>query len=1166
MPSAEGRARVNKAVSLDDKYSATAGAAYMTGIQALVRLPMTQMRRDRAAGLDTAAFISGYRGSPLGIYDQQLVKARDLLAEYDVTFQPGVNEDLAAAAVWGSQQAGLSPGARKDGVLGIWYGKGPGVDRSGDVFKHANAAGTSALGGVLAFAGDDHTCKSSSIPHQSDHAFMSALMPCLYPSSIHEFIEIGLLGIAMSRFSGCWVGMKVISETVETTAVVDLAGERRRFVLPEFEMPPGGLNLRWPDPPLVQDERLQEYKGYAALAFARANRLDEITLDTPGARFGIVGSGKAYEDVRQALHELGIGPEEARAIGLRLCKVRMTWPLEPANIREFSEGLEEVLVVEERREIIENQIKQQLFNWHSDTRPRIVGKLDEDDRRFLPHSKGLTVEMVGRAIAERLLAFDLDPGLRARIEEKLSRFKARERELADHIPPVVRPPYYCAGCPHNTSTRVPEGSRVLAGIGCHFMAQWMERRTETFTHMGGEGVPWTAAGRYTDERHVFVNMGDGTYFHSGQLAIRQSVSAGANVTYKLLYNDAVAMTGGQPVDGTLKPDQITHQLHHEGVVPIYLLSERPGEWPAARLAPGVIVRHRDEIDAVMETLREVPGCSAIVYVQTCAAEKRRRRKRGLMEDPDMRVWINPAVCEGCGDCSLQSNCVAIEPLETEMGRKREINQSACNKDYSCLKGFCPSFVTLRGAKLRRGARAAPPDLSDLPEPEPPGLDRVWNIAVTGVGGTGVLTIGALIAMAANIEGKNPMVLDMAGLAQKGGAVLSHIRLAPAGTRVTEPRIASGTTDLLLAADGVVATSREGITLCDPARTHVVLNTRITPVADFARHRDFDFRAAQVERTVRKAARPGAHVHDFGGIARALTGDEIGANVMMLGYAWQAGLVPLAADAIEQAIGINGVAVEANIDAFRWGRLLASDPARVGTFLPPPRRSLADLRTEEVIAHRAGHLARYQNEALARRYRELVAHVAEVAEAKLFDTASREALTRAVALNYAKVLAYKDEYEIARLYAEPAFREQLGARFEGDFRLSFNLAPPFLAGTTPNGRPRKREFGAAMPTIFRLLAKLRGLRGTPFDPFRHTAERRAERALIATYEEDVARALAGLAEGTLALHVEILSLPDAIRGFGPVKTEAMRTAEARRAALIARLGEGLNAGSATRAAE
>ena len=1144
------------AVRLDDTYTAREGAVYMSGMQALVRLPMAQMRRDRAAGLNTAAFVSGYRGSPLGGYDQQLVRARAHLDAHDVTFQPGVNEELAATAVWGTQQVGLSPGARKDGVLGIWYGKGPGVDRSGDAFKHASAAGTSPHGGVLCLAGDDHTCKSSTVPHQSDHAFAAAIIPCLYPSSIHEFVELGLLGIAMSRFSGLWVGMKFISDTVETTSVVDLSGEGRRFVLPDFDLPAGGVNLRWPDPPLAQDQRLQEVKPYAALAFARANRIDEIAMDCPDARFGIAGSGKAYEDVRQALFELGVGEREAAHIGLRLYKVRMTWPLEPEGIREFSKGLEEVLVVEERREIIEHQIKMHLFNWRADVRPRIVGKFDEDDRPFLSLSKALSVGAVARGIADRVLRLDgIDDGLRMQIRARLAYLEERERYAEAHVPAVIRQPHYCGGCPHNTSTRVPDGSRALAGIGCHYMAQWMDRNTETFTQMGGEGVPWTAVGRYTDERHVFINLGDGTYFHSGILAIRQSVAAGATMTYKLLYNDAVAMTGGQPLDGTLTPQQLTHQLHHEGVSPIVLMSDDIGAYGAPDLAPGTDIRHRDEIDAVMKELRERPGVSAIVYVQTCAAEKRRRRKRGLMEDPDMRVLINPAVCEGCGDCSVQSNCIAIDPLETEMGRKRQINQSACNKDFSCVKGFCPSFVTVRGGRLKKGeGRSAAPDVSALPAPDLPKMAPSWNIAVTGVGGTGVLTVGAIIAMAAKLENVAPLVLDMAGLAQKGGAVMSHIRLSAADTPRKSPRIAPGGANLLLAADTVVAASRDGTVRCDPERTHAVVNARLTPVAEFVRQRDFDFRQGTVEDTVRAVVRPDAHFHDFGGAALSVAGDEIATNIVMVGFTWQKGLIPLSAEAIERAIEINGIAVEPNIEAFRWGRVMADDPAafeamkgREEGFTP-----MATMTTRDLIAHRARHLTAYQNAALAERYKRLVDNVRTVAGARLGNPDDADALVRAVAHNHAKLLAYKDEYEVARLFADPAFGRYLNGRFAGDFKLSFNLAPPFLPGEDAGGRPKKREFGPWMLRAMRVLARLKGLRGTRFDPFGRTAERRAERALIAQYEADVRTALAGLNEDRFGTVRDLLSVPDMIRGFGPVKHEAMERAAAERARLVAEL--------------
>ena len=1132
-------------ISLDDKYAVEAGFVQLTGTQALVRLPMTQLRRDRAAGLNTGAFISGYRGSPLGGYDQQLVRARPFLDRHGVVFQPGLNEDLAAAAIWGSQQVHLSPGARKDGVLGLWYGKGPGVDRSGDVFKHANAAGSAAHGGVLAIAGDDHTCKSSSIPHQSDHAFISALMPMLYPSSVHEFLEMGLLGIAMSRYSGCWVGFKVISETVETTTVVDLAQEQRQFVLPQdFQMPPDGLNLRWPDPPLVQDERLQTRKGYAAIAFARANGVDLTTIDTPRARFGIVASGKAYEDVRQALAELGIGPTEQAAIGLRLYKVRMPWPLEPQGIRHFSEGLEEILIVEERREIIENQIKEQLFNWRADVRPRIVGKFDAEDHPFLGLSVGLTVGSVASAIATRVGMLNLPPDLARQITERAHALAAAEARGAAHAASVIRLPHFCAGCPHNTSTRVPEGSKAMAGIGCHFMAQWMDRNTETFTHMGAEGVPWTAISHFTDEKHRFVNLGDGTYFHSGQLAIRQSVAAGVNVTYKILYNDAVAMTGGQPLDGKLTPQQLTHQMHHEGVVRVILMSDRPDQYRAADLAPGTVVRHRDLIDQTMLELREVPGTTVIVYEQTCAAELRRRRKRGKAKDPDLRLWINPAVCEGCGDCSVQSNCIAIEPEETAMGRKRRINQSSCNKDYSCLKGFCPSFVSVHGGALRRPAGQVVGSAEGLPEPAIPAPTRTWNLVVTGIGGTGVLTIGALIGMAAHVEGKVPMVLDMAGLAQKGGAVLSHARIAHGGELPTEPRITAGRADLLLGADMVVAASKEGMTLCDPERTQAVLNTSVTPVSDFVRLRDFDFRAGAVERTVETSVRNREHFHDFSALAEALTGDEIGQNMMMLGYAWQQGLIPLQHASLLAAIKLNAVAVAANVAAFDWGRRLAHDPAGVkaGVASASALPRMDEMATEDLITHRKAHLTAYQNESLANRYATRLARLAAAVGPE------GAALVRQAAISYARVLAYKDEYEVARLYAAPAFRQSLQKVFAGSPRISFNLAPPMLPGKDANGRPKKRAFGAWILPLLGILARMKGLRGTWADPFGRSPDRQLDRLWIALVEDDLDLAERSFTPARVHLLHDLLALAWEVRGFGPVK-EAASVRQLRRRAEI-----------------
>src|ERR1700761_1624505 len=1143
-------------ISLDQKYTQGSGHVFMTGIQALVRLPMAQIRRDRANGLNTAGFISGYRGSPLGGYDQQLFAARKHLEQYNIKFQPGVNEDLAATAIWGSQQLNLSKGARHDGVVGIWYGKGPGVDRCGDVFRHGNAAGSAKNGGVLCLAGDDHGAKSSTVPHQSDHAFISALMPYLYPSSIHEMIEMGLLGIAMSRYSGCWVGMKVITETVETTAEIDLTDEMTPFIIPpDFEMPPGGLNLRWPDDRFDQDRRLQDYKGFAAIAFARANKVNRITMDSPNARFGIMASGKSYEDIRQALRELGITPEVAAKIGLRLYKIGMPWPLEPQGVREFAVGLEEIFIIEERREIVENQVKQELFNWRDDVRPRIVGKMDEHDKRFLPFAEELSVASLASSLTERLLRLNLNPEIAAMLRAKADWFNGRQATQMQAVAPITRTPYFCSGCPHNTSTKVPEGSRAFAGIGCHFIALWMDRNTETFTHMGGEGVPWVGVAPFTNEEHVFANLGDGTYFHSGSLAIRQAIASKANITYKILYNDATAMTGGQHVDGELSPQQITFQLHSEGIREIYLVSENPDAYPASEIAPGTKTAHRDQLDEVQKTLRKVKGASAIVFVQTCAAEKRRRRKRGLMEDPQRRVLINPAVCEGCGDCSVQSNCISVEPLETELGRKRAITQSTCNKDYSCVKGFCPSFVTVDGGKLRRRAPADLSQIGNLPEPASrPSLDRPYNVAVGGVGGTGVLTIGALLGMAAHIEGKASMILDMSGLAQKGGAVLSHVRLPEHPADVTCSRIVPGTADLVLAADEVVAASKETIMLCESSRTVGVINSHVIPTADFILHRDFNFQSRKVNHVLETAMRKDTAFVDFTRPAETLLGDAIATNMMMMGYAYQRGLLPLSSEAIEQAIEVNGVSIKMNTQAFRLGRLAAADPSRIEAMMKghdgeSAPKTLEAMSIDEIIAHRSLHLAEYQNEKLAEKYRALVKQVRDAA----LDRGLGDALPRAVAINYAKLLAYKDEYEVARLFTDGHFEQQLRDQFDGDFKISFSLAPPLLGGEKdPLGRPKKRAFGAWMMPVFKLLARMRGLRGTALDIFGHSADRKLERDLIAGYEKDVATVLGLLSPVTHDIAVELLSLPDRIRGYGPVKEKAVQDAKVRYAQLAADL--------------
>lgn len=1155
-----------KDISLEDKYTATEGKVFMNGTQALVRLPIVQMRRDREAGLKTGGFISGYRGSPIGAYDFALQQAQKHLDKEGIVFQPGVNEDLAATAVWGTQQIDLTPSPTVDGVSAYWYGKGPGVDRSGDVFKHANSAGTSKFGGVLAFAGDDHTAKSSTVAHQSDHAFMAAIMPMLFPSSVQEFVELGLLGTAMSRYSGLWVGYKVISDTIETTGVVDLAGEKQEFIIPDdYELPDDGLNLRWPDGILDQDERLQEHKAYAAIAFARANGIDQLVFDTKKPRFGIVASGKAYENVREALRQLGIDEKTADKIGLRLYKVRMPWPLEPEGIRKFADGLEEVLVIEERREIIENQIKQQLFNWRADVRPRIVGKFDDKDNHILKLNEEMTAGAAVRAIANRLLTFDMPEGIAGSIRQKLAYYEERASIKKKHEAPVTRTAHFCSGCPHNTSTKVPDGSRALAGIGCHFMSVWMDRKTETFSHMGGEGASWSGLNHFTDEKHVFANLGDGTYFHSGFMAIRSAVASGANITYKILFNDAVAMTGGQTHDGPLDPPTISKQLKAEGVKEIWLVSDEPQRYFKSEFAQGTEIRHRDHIEEVQKHLRTVKGCTAIIYDQTCAAELRRRRKRGLAKDPDKRAFINPLVCEGCGDCSVQSNCISIEPLETELGRKRKINQSSCNKDFSCVEGFCPSFVTVHGGTLKK-PELPELDASDLPAPKTPKLDDVYNIAITGVGGTGVLTIGAILGMAAHIEDKAALMLDVAGLAQKGGAVLSHVRLAPTPDLVTAPQIVTGEADLLLAADTVVAAAQGSVSLFSPENTNAVLNTHLNPVSNFIFDRDYDFREQGVVDTIKQHVREDISHIDFTKLAESVCGDAIATNIMMIGYACQKGLIPLAPETIERAIELNAVAVAANKRAFNWGRKFAHEPDEIEKVLQKTNQKPQEPDTlEEIINKRAAFLKDYQNADYAQSYRDFL-NTVEKAESTLGK--SRD-LTNAVARNLFKLMSYKDEYEVARLYTNGEFEKQISETFDGKFEINYHLAPPIIGfGKKPNGRPRKRAFGAWMMKAFKLIAKYKHLRGTRLDIFGYSAERKMERQLIEDYKQTVTDMLGKLNEDNRHFAGAIARIPDDIRGFGPVKEAAFKKAEEKKRDLLVQFEKPASQGkqSETTAAE
>ena len=1162
--------------TIDDKYTLLKGRVYMSGTQALVRLPLLQKARDAAAGLNTAGFVSGYRGSPLGALDMALWKAKKHLAGSDVVFQPGVNEDLAATAVWGTQQLKLFPKANRDGVFSMWYGKGPGVDRSMDVLKHGNAAGSAQHGGVLVLAGDDHAAKSSSVAHQSEHVLLSAGIPVLYPSNVQEYLDYGLHGWAMSRYSGLWVAMKCVTDVVESTSSVEIDPDRVQVQLPtDFTLPPEGLNIRWPDSPLAQEARLLDHKLYAALAYIRANKLNRIVLDSDKPRFGIMAAGKAYLDVRQALRDLGLDDDTCKGLGIRVFKVGCVWPLDAQDAREFATGLEEILVVEEKRQILEYALKEELYNWREDVRPKVFGKFDERGNQggewsvpqgpyLLPAHYELSPALIAKAIAKRLDKVDLPSDVRSRIAERVALIEAKEREAAKPRLSVERKPWFCSGCPHNTSTRVPEGSRALAGIGCHYMTMWMDRNTDTFSQMGGEGVAWIGQTPFTDEKHVFVNLGDGTYFHSGLLAIRASVAAKVNITYKILFNDAVAMTGGQPVDGVLTVPQITHQVKAEGVREIVIVTDEPEKYAKTdALAPAVTIFHRDELDAVQKRLRTVEGVTILVYDQTCATEKRRRRKQGKYPDPARRAFINDAVCEGCGDCSVKSNCLSVEPLDTPLGTKRVINQSSCNKDFSCVNGFCPSFVTAEGAQLRKPAALGSKDANKdggglegtLPLPNFAELNGNYGILVTGIGGTGVVTIGGLLGMAAHLERKGVTVLDMAGLAQKGGAVLSHVQIAPSPAELHATRIATGEARLIIGCDAIVSASAEVLSKVQSGRTAAAINSARTPTAEFLANPKWSFPGTSAESDIRTSIGAACQFIDANEWALRLLGDAIYSNPLLLGYSWQRGWVPLTLESLTRAIELNGVAVERNKRAFTWGRALAhlgEDAVQAMVGQVSGRQKVVSMpeTLDGIIRRRETLLTDYQNAAYAKRYTDVVAKV-RAAEDQVSQNKKRP-LTEAVAKNLAKLMAYKDEYEVARLYAEPAFVEKLRAQFEGepgkDYKLNFWLAPPSLT-KGDQGQPRKRRFGPSMMPTFKLLAKLKWLRGTGLDPFGRTEERRSERRLIEDYFGLVNEIADSLTAGRLDAAIELASLPDDIRGYGHVKEAAIKKAEVKRADLM-----------------
>lgn len=1150
-----------KTVTLEDKYTLTSGRIFITGTQALVRLPLTQHKRDQEKGLNTAGYISGYRGSPLGGLDEQLQKARVHLDAHQVKFQPGVNEDLAATAVWGSQQAEVNGDGRYDGVFSFWYGKGPGVDRSGDAFRHGNLAGSSKHGGVLVLMGDDHTCESSTTCHQSEFAMIDAMIPILSPAGVQEILDYGIYGWELSRYSGCWIGMKCVKDSVEATASVDVNIHRVQVRDPEqFVMPKDGLNLRQPDTPHAQEARLHQQKLKAVIAFAETNPIDRIVIDHHEAKLGVVTHGKSYLDTLQALDDLHLTKEQASRMGLRLYKVGLTWPLVPAGVKSFANGLSKIMVIEEKRSLLEFQLKDILYGLQQ--APTIVGKTDEDGNSLFQAEMALDSNQIAIALGERLLALAPNANLQTRVEE-LKNYR-KPKGLSDLM---ARSFYFCSGCPHNSSTIVPDGSKAYAGIGCSWMAQTMDRSTLGYTQMGAEGLSWVGEAPFSARNHMFQNMGDGTYFHSGLLAIRAAVSAKTNITFKILYNDAVAMTGGQRHDGPLDPVRISHQCDAEGVKKIMVVSDEPDKYGKdVKWPEGVSVHHRDELDSVQRQLREIPGTTVLIYDQTCAAEKRRRRKRGIMPDPARRVVINDLVCEGCGDCGVQSNCVSVQPIETEFGRKRFIDQSSCNKDFSCLKGFCPSFVTIEGGQLRKPKPIDDTDSTTLLiEPTLPSLDNgVYSILVTGMGGTGVVTIGAILGMGAHLEGKGCGLLDMAGLAQKGGSVWSHLRFGSSPESIKTIRIAAGGADLVLGCDMIVAANSKTLVATRYGHTRAIVNQAESMPGEFTRNADLKFPSTGLRQNIEKAV--GSDRAEFinaGSLANKLIGDSIASNMFMVGFAYQRGLIPISSKAIEAAIELNGTSVKMNLEAFRWGRRFAQDPASIEKVLTRDKMatgisvSPATLSSlDQSIEIRKDFLTQYQNKAYANRYHQLIKKL-RAFEDQHFPSNTK--LTHAAVKYYFKLLAVKDEYEVARLHTHTVFLAAIERNIEGPYKVNFHLSPTFLSKSQNAGaKPIKKQFGPWIIPIFKLLASLKFLRGTPFDIFGKSQERRMEKELIQEYEKHMNLIMETLADPTRAdrydVAVQLASIPEEIRGYGHVKHRHVQAARVKSQALLAELVE------------
>ncbi len=1121
-------------VRLSDRFDLSCSTLLLNGTQALVRLMLLQSERDRRAGLNTAGYVTGYRGSPLGAVDMQMTRAQRELEAASVRFEAALNEDLAATALWGAQQSGLRGEGRYDGVFGLWYGKGPGVDRSGDVLRHANMAGVSRHGGVLMALGDDHTGESSTTLHQSEWTLVDSYIPILSPAGVQEILDFGVLGYALSRFSGNWVGLKCMKETVESTSVVDGRVDRMRLTSPQIDLPPGGINIRLIDSPRDQEARVINFRRSAAESFAHANQVDRRVYGKPGATIGFVAAGKNWLDLQHALDLLGIDSGEAERLGITAYKVGMTWPLDERSFRQWAAGLELIVVVEEKRKLIEAQIKEAIFDDRQGR--RVYGRRTDRGGELFQTRYALDPVTIARKLGSILVEEGRGTDRIAAALERLDRTAARGnfQDISQRLP------YFCSGCPHNSSTKVPDGSRAYAGIGCHYMVQWMDRDTVGFTQMGGEGANWIGEAPFSRRGHVFQNLGDGTYNHSGIMAVRAAVAANVNITFKLLFNDAVAMTGGQINDGGLTAAKVTRELEAIGVRRIAVVYDEKEDIDLAEFPSAAEKHEREALDEVQRRFRDISGVTAIVYVQTCAAEKRRRRKRGLFPDPDRHVFINTDVCEGCGDCGVQSNCVSIVPVATPLGRKRAIDHSSCNKDFSCLNGFCPSFVTLSGTKIRDSARAGFA-VPELPEPEMRAIRRTFNMVIAGVGGTGVVTIGAIVAMAAHIDGKGAGMIEMAGLAQKGGAVHIHCRLADKPQDISAIRVADGEADCVIGGDLVVTASAGTLELMETGRTRAVVNSHEINTGDFTR--DTEFRLPMQELRQRLEAVLGAgnsHIVNASTLARNLLGDSIYANMLLLGAAWQSGCVPLRKPALEQAIGLNGAAAEANLKAFEVGRWTVCDPEAAEAASASATES-APLSGLSAFENRKGHLRSHSGDALAARYENLV---------KRFPPGDlRDAAVR----GYHKALAIKDEFEVARLLLTSA--DKAREEFEDGFRMSFHLAPPILPGKGTGGRPRKRAFGMWILSVFRILARMKGLRGTPFDPFGYSAERRGQREMIRIYESDMDMLLADPSRACQPAAKELARLPLAVRGFGPVWAANHKAAMQRRDELLRELAAG-----------